>query len=126
MITEDYVSFETAKLLKEKGYEGVIKAYYHIWDNGNRVCSVQEFIHSEAQHLYFPAPTLQMAMKWLREKHNLHIGVLITYQYFPRKYEVHIMHTEKYEDIVVNPGTNFNTNEEACESAIRYTLENLI
>ncbi len=121
MITEDYVSFETAKLLKEKGFEGRMHTFY-----------TEEGTEMESAYMvpnnFFPIyrPTLQMAMKWLREKHNLHISVLITYQYFPRKYEVHIMHTEKYEDIVVNPGTNFNTNEEACESAIRYTLENLI
>lgn len=28
MITEDYVSFETAKLLKEKGYKGSFNSYY--------------------------------------------------------------------------------------------------
>lgn len=119
MITEDYVSFGTAKLLKEKGFDE--KCYVNYSSNG----STQHFNY-QAPSDGVPCPTLQMAMKWLREKHNLHIGVLITYQYFPRKYEVHIMHTEKHEDIVVNPGTNFNTNEEACESAIRYTLEKLI
>jgi hypothetical protein len=133
MITEDYVSFEVAKLLKEKGFDEKCMSYY---GHGKFHLGNQEYIKSNTDrdgvafngvpYDAYNAPSLQMAMKWLREKHNLHISVLITYQYFPRKYEVHIMHTEKYEDIVVNPGTNFNTNEEACESAIRYTLENLI
>jgi hypothetical protein len=30
MITEDYVSFETAKLLKEKGFDATCKKYYNL------------------------------------------------------------------------------------------------
>lgn len=122
MIKEDYVSFETAKLLKEKGFD---EATYHDYaTNGGRWFNGVLMQHNQQGGI--ACPTLQMAMKWLREKHNLHIGVIITYQYFPRKYEVHIMHTEKHENIVVNPGTNFNTNEEAAEDAIKYCLKNLI
>lgn len=123
MITEDYVSFEVAKLLKEKGFDGVTEKYYLKYKGKYILVSRGTAEHPDSS---IDVPTLQMVMKWLREKHNLHIGVLITYQYLPRKYEVHIMHTEKYEDIVVNPGTNFNTNEEACEAAIKYCLKNLI
>ena len=114
MITEDYVSFETAKLLKEKGF----------WENCPFSLSKLDEKTNDAEIVR--CPTLQMAMKWLREKYNLHIGVLINYQYMPRKYEVHIMHTEKYEDFILNSGTNFNTNKEACEAAIKYCLEKLI
>ena len=63
------------QLLKEKGFEGDVNGYYHIWDNGHRVCPVQEFSHSEAPHLYIPAPTHQMAMKWLREEKNIFIVI---------------------------------------------------
>lgn len=127
MITEDYVSLEIAKLLKDKGFVVPYDSFRGVYING-------EFLRRNPGQGYFfnvddeivDVCSLQMAMKWLREKHNLHIGMLITYQYFPRKYEIHIMHTEKYEDIIVNPGTNFNTNEEACEAGIKYCLENLI
>lgn len=129
MITEDFVSFETAKLLKEKGFDGECIAYYSIYKDNNaslhRWRNRQTYVNVKNDG-YTIVPTLQMAMKWLRKMHNLHIDAPITYQYLPRKYEAHIMHTEKHEDIVVNPGTNFNTNEEACEAAIKYCLENLI
>ena len=36
MITEDYVSFETAKLLKEKGFDEYCKSVYHV----DSICSV--------------------------------------------------------------------------------------
>ena len=47
MITEDYVSLETAKLLKEKGFD---------WCCGNSYLN-------ENGVILFPKPTLQMAMK---------------------------------------------------------------
>ncbi len=77
MITEDYVSFETAKLLKEKGLDENTPVNYFIGDDKPRGCVVGEMIHhkraEEDTHL-IACPTLQMAMKWLREEYNLHIN----------------------------------------------------
>lgn len=141
MITEDYVSFEVAKLLKEKGFEGDISAYYHIWDttpNGNKVYSVQEFSHSEAPHLYIPAPTLQMAMKWLREVYHIEINITFgfpfidgkqQYKYFWSIVRVCDSHLEYPMD---DPNSAYyneemaDSFEEAVEVAIKYCLENLI
>lgn len=39
MITEDFVSFETAKLLKEKGFQGECVSYYSEFvDNNKTLC----------------------------------------------------------------------------------------
>ena len=119
-ITEDYVSYEVAKLLKEKGFEGDINAYYHIWDSGNNVWSVQEFNSSEAPHLYIPAPTHQIAMKWLREVHNLFICIEIGV----KAYVWTITNTTDY--VVVYIDVTVGTYEEALEAALKYLLENLI
>ena len=126
MITEDYVSFESARLLRAKGFEGDINAYYHIWDNGKIVCSVQEYSHSEARHLYIPAPTIQITMKWLREVHHIFIDITsrfsknsdndVCFSYSCKKL------TDKYEIV----DGEWLCYEEACESAIKYCLENLI
>ena len=129
MITEDYVSFEVAKLLKEKGFEGDINAYYHIWDNGNKVCSAQEFSRSEAPHLYIPAPTHQTAMRWLREKYNIYISIQPD---FPSDkdykmcwcWSASILHEncitlKEYQCYI-------ETYEDAVEAALKYCLENLI
>ena len=40
MVTEDYVSFETAKLLKEKGFDEKCFQYWHEEDN--------ELVHSQS------------------------------------------------------------------------------
>lgn len=136
MITEDYVSFETAKLLKEKGFDcrrSDISAMYN--EDG------EFFSLSTADRYYYDyedfddkdyiAPTLQMAKKWLRKVHNLHCAVdydfvlgwycqitslkeTVEYDYEEMKH----YHPEK--------DNGFSSPEEACEAAIKYCLENLI
>ena len=116
MITEDYVSFETAKLLKEKGFnEGCSTTYT---PNG--------FFHT---HNYRPllgdifAPTLQMAMKWLREVHNIDI--------FPWKigkgvYSCAIFNSNTSQDLSSDKDFPSEKYEETAEAGIKYCLENLI
>lgn len=119
MLTEDYVSFETAKLLKEKGFNcdeiSCIRVFKgHTYKIQGTVIDADEDV---------TIPTIQLAMKWLREIHQLHIGILVAYNYFPRRYRYHIMHTENVETYSQN---DFDTYEQACEEAIKYCLENLI
>ena len=72
MLEENYVSFETAKLLKEKGFEGKMHTFY-----------TEEGTEMESSYVvpsnFFPIyrPTLQTAIKWLKTK-----GLYITTQYF--------------------------------------------
>ena len=134
MITEDYVSFETAKLLKEKGFDEKCFQYWHEDDN--------ELVHSQSMHpiqnvsnpcFFGPAaPTLHVAMKWLRENHNLYvtsvpngIGEDVFYMGIYRKYDYGWTYIsdgldEEYKE------AEFSSPEEACEAAIKYCLENLI
>ena len=116
MITEDYVSFETAKLLKEKGFD---------WE-----CETRKFYpepdYDQESTDGVSTPTLQMAMKWLREVHNIHIAVIVAYHHIPRRYEAHIMKLENIDDFILNQQVDFASYEEACEAAIKYCLENLI
>lgn len=45
MITEDYVSFETAKLLREKGFEEVCSANYEDFGKNNVfICVIKEVL----------------------------------------------------------------------------------
>lgn len=126
MITEDYVSFETARLLKEKGFEGVVHAYYHIWDNGNKVCSVEEFRRSEAPHLYIPCPTIQMAMKWLREVYNVVIVIDTCGETGGEGFYCWQLEDRHTGDWIRNIVGECPTYEDAVEGAIKYCLENLI
>ena len=130
-ITEDYVSSEIAELLKEKGFEEEC-VYFYDWDEEDeiyRICSNGGSCNSKEYPTYFSMPTLQMAMKWLREKHNLFIQVTIvphTTITMEQKYYLFSIHKDRRrlrrDDVPIN---YYNTYEEACEAAIKYCLENL-
>ena len=150
MITEDYVSFETAKLLKEKGLDGPC---YKVWESDGDTQTLvgvpwvvnRESVDAAAkQYTYeynldskveaYLAPTLQMAMKWLRELHNIHIEVRITNHSLsslidvPRYYWIIVNAKEVkwMDESTAHKSMSYETFEEACETAIKYCLENLI
>ena len=118
MITEDYVSFETAKLLKEKGFDTVdIDAYFPFvyYSDGK-----MDFYDDDNPLFVCEAVTLQMAMKWLREVHNIALNVcylLGTWAYIIYRTDVS---TSRFNS------EDFDTYEEACEAGIKHCLENLI
>ena len=114
MITEDYVSFETAKLLKEKGFDG--ECFFAFYKDGRIVGRYD----SERSYNYYDRPTLQMAMKWLREVHNLAIELTWEHVWLADITKM----TSKFEPIEYEDGDR--SYEVACEDAIRFCLENLI
>ena len=139
MITEDYVSFETAKLLKEKGF----------WENCPFSLSKLDEKTGEAETVR--CPTLQMVVNWLEEVH--HILVIPDYIYectdtswvykiyrlgengkpernaiIGTSYDSNgnpTLHTVGYRDYDVSE-QEYATRTEAVEEGIKYCLENLI
>ena len=127
MITEDYVSFETAKLLKEKGfdiwgdgsYDSGIEIYKEYSPSGLLNSCAASKPHSKG----YPAPTLQMVMKWLRNIHGLFIHIDVI-----REASCWLADIQDIKgDVNIYPVKNeFPNYEEACEAAIKYCLKNLI
>jgi len=125
-IKEDYVSFEIAKLLKEKGFKGEGE---HFYENNEIVSFINYWDRITPKQRYeaIEAPTLQMAMKWLREKHLLHIPIDMV-NGGRWKYEIDDI------SVPVDGGVlpkyycdkTFSSYEEAVDDAIKYCLENLI
>lgn len=121
MITEDYVSFEVAKLLKEKEFNESCWCYYvksHI-DHYFRPVKNSEWTSDKCS-----APTFQMAMKWLREVHNLYINIFVTWK-------DKIPHYQWSIDNLITQDTIYDTPclekyEEAIEAAIKYCLIKLV
>jgi len=72
MITEDYVSFEIAKLLKEKRFDDICDKIYK--EHDSYLCPIEYCMNLKGEG-YYLAPTLQMAMKWLREVHKIFIVI---------------------------------------------------
>ena len=131
-ITEDYVSFEVAKLLKEKGFNYTVHQYYK--ENGE-VCNNPKSVASWRVKIWCPCATLQMAMKWLREMQGINIyaravwkdvevqygdwePAVVGYNWF-----VESLLDDTYSKMSIE---SFLTYEQSAESAIKYCLENLI
>jgi len=134
-ITEDYVSFEIAKLLKKKGFNEECFALYNpdgvLIQSGIRLNNIQV---GRVEGSY-SAPTLQMVMKWLREVHYLHITVhpgvseygfvwtyVIVFAKEAGKGETHFYKISQ----ITTPIVKSKSYEQACEAAIKYCLEHLI
>lgn len=127
MITEDYVSFEVAKLLQEKGFNGEWHKHYWGYLTGKEFLTEGSF----SPEYDCPAPTLQMAMKWLREVH----GIIITIDFDEYEltsenkkvgYGYNIQKVETPTKYFTISTMVYDTYEEATEAAIKYCLENLI
>ena len=129
MITEDYVSFETAKLLKEKGFDDeYTNAFYDKSGILYFIDILGDFSEHPDNDTDIAASTLYVAMKWLREKYNLEI--------YPYHNNLTIYNSKWWFEIIEYPNSvaeyesgkneEFDTYEEACEAAIKYCLENLI
>ena len=137
MITEDYVSFEIAKLLKEKGFDEGCRLHYHYDEAFDKYFPTDESISGFEQY-YYPCPTLQMVMKWLREEQNLFIEIQCygceanKKAHFEYSYVIsEFVKTDNKICTVVGleekkAKSRFSSYEEACEEAIKYCLEKLI
>jgi len=133
MIKEAYCSYEVAKLLKEKGFNESIKCWYDNFqdfhEKGGRMSN------TDCLPPTIMCPTHQMAMAWLREKHNLYIGINIEVgdiQMLPSyDFEETVL---GYTFVIYNKETLIwvfkdktpRSYEDAVEAALKYVLENLI
>lgn len=109
MITEDYISFETAKLLKEKGFDV-------------DECEVHYYSLDHTQYEI----TLQMAMNWLEIKNHIAIIPVLS----------SVIDNEKFlwnaKIVIAKTGETYSqkwvyeNRERACEVALKYALKNLI
>ena len=98
-MNETLISFETAKLAKEKGFNLNSPGFYSC-DNpssekiGNQLIlrDWERWINfgsedSQEGTMIYSAPTQTMLQKWLREVHNIDITIMIR---FASDYEIHI------------------------------------
>ena len=138
IITEDYVSFETAKLLKEKRFDvygnGSFNSGIEVFAEYSPSGALNKCIASKPHQKAYPAPTLQMACKWLREVHNIHIE--LNWEKGNQLYSFQIWKTGKYQPEIssldlwrIYKDDNYIGEwnyEQACKKAIKYALKNLI
>ena len=122
MIQEEFVTLETAKLLKEKGFNEYCK------DIINHKGIMMETIFRTSKDLpklFYSCPTQSVAQKWLRETKNIHICVYncaCGYGYEISKADngTH-MASSVYKG--TNDGEEWDSYEEALEAGLQEALK---
>ena len=123
---EEYVSFDTAKMLKILGFK---------WETEYCYCGEYEYnvefnttisVYEEAYDgNVYPCPTQAVAMRWLREVENYHIYVMLSDEDIP-SYNVAWDHFFGTMIKTTNIVGTFPTYEEAAEAGIKEVLNKLM
>lgn len=129
MIEEQFVSFDTAKMLKEAGFDA--PCYVQYSDRGVQ-WDASYPDNFNADDFGYSCPTQALAARWLREVHNLHVYAIQTnlpltepqttkwkWGYIVTKVDDPTA-PDKLFDI------NYTTYEEAMEAGIRRAIESVI
>ena len=125
MITEQYVSFDPAKMLKKAGFDCPVHKYFHRPRLSSKTVERFEMspwnANEEARSV--SRPTQSLAARWMRDAHKLHI-VCETLKNGGWFYC--ITKLEPYEDHVVISESNMSSFEEALEAGLQETLQLII
>lgn len=116
---EELVTLETAKLLKEKGYNEY--SVLVIGDNGKEAV-VAFRTNSDLPEGAYSRPTQSFATKWLREAKHLHVEISYMYE----NYWIYDILTIPNHDLVGlsdRPIIHYKSYEEALEAGIQETLK---
>lgn len=119
MIEESYVSFETAKILKEAGFDVPCTSQY---TEGMGVWNVEYTYDFNKDDFGYSRPTQALAARWLREAHGIMI-VSFFDDYMSKWYYV-IDGVKKQSAIkCVQSASDYDNYEEAIEEGLKHCFE---
>jgi hypothetical protein len=141
-MNEDFVSFELAKKLKEKGFDcnepfamynelGIFHPLYTSCDETLESCIFGNrgyYDYDDFDEYDCVCPTISQVLKWLRDSNAIHIHICLyskrwycdvyTYEYYEEDREYGAKHNVQLDE--------FSTYEEAAIAGIEYVIDNLI
>lgn len=133
---EDFVTFDIANKLKEKGFKEQCLAYYtkdsgfyYNTSYGSDVENAFKSFNSRPNHICgkrIDAPTISQVLKWLREKG---VDIYCTPNWHNKTdkyYVVCIVRDRIYNHGAYIDDNDFSTYEKAALAGIEYVLDNLI
>lgn len=115
---EDFVTFEIAKKLKEKGFREKVNAYYGKHEN---IFDVHPALDMNDADYRASAPTISQVLKWLRDEKFISVEPCAT----PYNCWYYMI---KYEGVIKVTYTNdeCKSYELAAIAGIEYVIDNLI
>lgn len=127
------VSFELAKLLKEKEYKdknmlGTVRlSEPEFYDPNGIIHNIKDIFEEKDYKIEdcFNAPTIAEVVMWLYEKHEIWIGVICDVGN-DLLFTFKIYSTKIGEERCIVNGNMYESPIEAYEAAIEYTLKNLL
>lgn len=123
-MNEDFVPFELAIKLKEKGFNEPCYGYYHRdgGDDSFELCGNGDcdFLNSKNKHR-IAAPTISQVLKWLRNTYNLHVE---TYPCGLGMWKFLVTNITTLEERALCD--KYMSSEQASLAGISYVLDNLI
>jgi rubrerythrin len=138
---EDLISFKTAKLAKEKGFDWGCQDCYsdrgYLYSNGwcerlDDWFEDQDFFNSEieekqASEKYYTRPTQSLLQKWLREEHKINVEVTwMCEKWFCDVYDLKTpMPNKSMCKSLFNEKEGFKTYEEALEKGLLEGLKSI-
>ena len=125
IILPDIVSFETAELLKEKGFNITCTRYYTpegvMMDHSPLIARNSDYKHEEIS-----APELWLAQRWLIKKHNYFVTATQDGGFWFYRIEDYNNRSSDGTIHLRVKNTYSKTIEEAIDSGIYFVLETLI
>ena len=122
---EQRISFETAKLAKEKGFNLVVSTAY-CEEGVLRSCNPDFYLKGyHNQGMASLAPTQSLLQRWLRERHNVIVDIQLDQTSYPK----YCFNIYRYEDFgnwedVANPEWGlYSSYEKALEEALELGLQ---
>lgn len=127
MIEESYVSFDTARMLKEAGFDVPCNSYYELEDGeAVRKDCIRPYDHNGFGDTICSRPTLALAARWLRDEHKLHVSVSIAGLFDGLRdliywaFSVMNVNTALFEYI---DGNRYDSYEEALEAGLQKAIK---
>lgn len=123
---DELISFEVAKLAKEKGFPQLKQGIYYTKNKEH--CLVGWGFRDETKESFaqFSAATQSLLQRWLREKHNIHIEIepLVSgrYLFYLKEFKDKVDLFLEYE----NYNNKYLSYEEALEKGLQEGLKLII
>jgi len=129
---EDFVTFEIAKKLEEKGFtQGFnISGCKFVFSDENTIKHISDI--GAYENGYFginvPCPTISQVLKWLREEKKIHLVVDIEPRgyFFIVNYNITTNFNDKYEFDIYTGWGRYRDDKQAALAGIKHILDNLI
>lgn len=132
----EIVKFKTAELAKEKGFDwGAEDIWIGKKEGESYIYTVQYydsyFSNNNSDDIYsidlkneesYSAPTQPLLQRWLREKHNIHVEVLLTENTPYNTFYYRIMQIGKYFSLSYDDNF-FETYEDSLEAGLQEALK---